>query len=151
MSVTSSSCILGSPLTQDAFFTWSVIIQLGSRLSTYSFHCIKSIVFLFVFTTFVYFPSLEFVPSHIHCIPSCTRINLTYTECELRPYVIRKERESHNRYKSSTRCGALYESARSRAMAMNTAPQWLKNTGVFDHSTLYLLDLCVVALCILSL
>ena len=30
-------------------------------------------------------------------------------------------------------------------MATNTAPQWLKNTGVLDHSTLYLLDLCVVA------
>ena len=32
-------------------------------------------------------------------------------------------------------------------MATNTAPQWLKNTGVFDHSTLYLL--CVIASCIL--
>ena len=32
-------------------------------------------------------------------------------------------------------------------MATNTAPQWLKNAGVFDHSTSYLL--CVIASCIL--
>ena len=32
-------------------------------------------------------------------------------------------------------------------MATNTAPQWLKNTGVFDHSPLYLL--CVITSCIL--
>ena len=32
-------------------------------------------------------------------------------------------------------------------MATNTAPQWLKNTGIFDHSTLYLL--CFIASCIL--
>ena len=32
-------------------------------------------------------------------------------------------------------------------MATNTAPQWLKNTGVFNHSTLYLL--CVIASCML--
>jgi len=34
------------------------------------------------------------------------------------------------------------ESVQSRAMATNTAPQshqWLKNAGVLDHSTLYLL------------
>jgi len=33
-------------------------------------------------------------------------------------------------------------------MAMNTPPQWLKNTGVFDRSTLYLL--CVIASCIFT-
>jgi len=90
-----------------------------------------SIVFLFVFTTFVYFPSLEFVPSHIHCIPSFTRINV-----ELRLYVIRKESESqlsviqqiYELYMVWSSLIFYLSIVRSRAMATNTAPQWLKNT-----------------------
>ena len=54
------------------YSTVTVTGSLFKRLSAYSFHCIRSNIFLLVFTTFVYFPSLEFVLSYIHCIPSFT-------------------------------------------------------------------------------
>jgi len=78
-----AASLLSSPLTLDAFFIWSVTIPL--RL-----HSI---------------PSLEFVPSHIHCIPPFTRITLTYPECSVKSTKVNCQ--SHNRYKSSRRCGVM--------------------------------------------
>ena len=73
------------------YSTVTVTGSLFKRLSAYSFHCIRSIVFFFVFTTFlslnlsryIFTASLHLQESILHTL-----------NVALRPYVIRKERES---------------------------------------------------------